>query len=559
MKFKKIVVFLGIAILVVVLVLRGIPFFVNLYLNSHADEIVGDLITRTNDFSGHKVRFGKVKLDYDYRGTFLELDSVAIFPDENFPESRVKIQLLADRILLSGLRWKDLLLNNTVILDSAELRRVKIQSLSPALDSLNLKSNQGISRKTGRDYKSISVNNVQLSDFSIENKDVDTDSTRFEIEGLTVIAQKFTLTSKDLEEPDALFDVEAIEGKIVHSSIHFNQYRNQLNAENLMFSMKERSLSIENVSLDNKLPKYEYIQEFDKETDWVEIEQAALEMKNMNYDAFFRKGIIESEKLFAKDWRIVVFRDKRKPDNTLKRPKMIQKIIGGIPKPVHVDMVRLENGYVEYIERPDNESPIAGKVFFNQINAEIINITNIPEMLEMHNEMTLRADARIMDKGKVDLNVVYYLQDSTGGFTLKGNVRNLEAPAMNAMLRPATQVEARTGIIDDLAFNIKGDDIEGYGEVVMKYHDLAIDIRGKSFNKPQNIFQKIGSFLTNKLIIPSDNPNKKGQLKKGEVYFKRDQSKFIFNYWWKLVLSGMQSTLTGQDEEKLRKKTEQKE
>ncbi|WP_215226501.1 AsmA family protein [Echinicola shivajiensis] len=559
MKFKRLLIFLGIAGLLVVFVLRGIPFFVNLYLNSHADEIVGDLITRTNDFSGHKVRFGKVKLDYDYRGTFLELDSVAIYPDENFSESRVKIQLLADRILLSGLRWKDLLLNNTVILDSAELRKVKIQSLSPSLDSLNLKSKQGISRKKGKDYQAISVNNVQLSDFSIENKDVDTDSTRFEIDGLTVTAQKFTLTSKDLSEPDALFDVEDIEGKIVHSSIHFNKYRNQLNAENLMFSMKERSLSIENVSLDNKLPKYEYIQEFDKETDWVEIEQAGLEMKNMNYDAFFRKGIIESEKLFAKDWRIVVFRDKRKPDNTLKRPKMIQKIIGGIPKPVHVDMVQLENGHVEYIERPDNEYPIAGKMFFNQINAEIINITNIPEMLEMHNEMTLRADARIMDKGEVDLNVVYYLQDSTGGFTMKGNVRNLEAPAMNAMLRPATQVEARTGIIDDLAFNIKGDDIEGYGEVVMKYHDLAIDIRGKSFGKPQNIFQKIGSFLTNKLVIPSDNPNKKGQLKKGDVYFKRDQSKFIFNYWWKLVLSGMQSTLTGQDEKKMRKNAERKE
>ncbi|UCS94489.1 hypothetical protein KZP23_05545 [Echinicola marina] len=559
MKFKSILIFLGMAIVAVVFVLRGIPYFVNLYLNSHADEIVGDLITRTNDFSGHKVQFGKVKLDYDYRGTYLELDSVAIFPDEDFPESRVKIQLLADRILLSGFRWRALLLNNTIILDSAELSKVKIESLSPSLDSLNLRKKAKTQRKKGKDYQAIKISNVHLSDFSIVNKDVDSDSTRFEIEGLTVTAQKFTLTSKDLEEANALFDVEGIEGKIAHSSIHFNEYRNELNAENLVFSKEKRSLSIENVNLDNKLSKYEYIQGFTKETDWVEIEQASLELNNMNYDAFFREGIIESEKLLAKDSKIVVFRDKRMPDNTLQRPKMIHKIIGGIPKPIHVDMVRLENGYVKYIERPDNESPIAGEIFFNQINAEIINITNIPDMLDMHNEMTLKANAKIMDKGLVDLNVVYYLQDSTGGFAMEGNVQDLEVAAINTMLRPATQVEVRTGKIDDLAFNIKGDDIEGSGELVMKYHDLAIDIRGKSFGKPQNIFQKIGSFLTNKLVIPSDNPNKKGELKKGDVYFKRDQSKFIFNYWWKLVLSGMRSTLTGEDEEKMREKSSQKE
>ncbi|WP_186757325.1 hypothetical protein [Echinicola salinicaeni] len=559
MKFKGVFIFLAIAIMVVVFIFRGIPYFVNLYLNSHADEIVGDLITRTNDFSGHKVKFGKVDLDYDYRGTYLELDSVAIFPDEDFPDSRVKIQLLADRILLSGLKWKDLFVDNTVILDSAELSNVNIESLSPSLDSLNLKSNEEIKRKKGKDYQAIRVNHVQLKNFSIENKDVDIDSSRFQIEGLSVIAHKFILTSEDLEAPNALFDVETVEGEIKHTSIHFNQYRNELNAEDLVFSKEKRSLSIAHVSLDNKLSKYKYIQEFPKEIDWVELEQAGLELTNMNYDAFFRKGIIESEKLLARDFRIMVFRDKRKPDNTLKRPKMIHQIIGGIPKPIHVDMLQLENGYVEYMERPDNESPMAGKIYFNDINAEIINITNIPEMLEMHNEMRLRADAQIMGKGQVDLNVVYYLQDSTGRFTMKGNVRDLPASAMNEMLRPATQVEARTGVIDDLAFNIKGDDIEGSGEVVMKYHDLAIDIRGKSFGKPQNIFQKIGSFLTNKLVIPSDNPNKKGQLKKGEVYFKRDQSKFIFNYWWKLILSGMRSTLTGEDEEKMRRKADREE
>ncbi|QDH78367.1 DUF748 domain-containing protein [Echinicola soli] len=556
MKNKKWLIFLGIVVLVIVFVLEGVPFLVNLYLNKNADRIVSDLITRTNDFSGHQVKFGNIKLDYDYRGTYLELDSVAIFPAEDVAESNVKINLLAERILLSGFLWKSLWLNNSIVLDSAELRHVRISSRSPSLDSLELKDKQQRQPTSGKDYKSIQVAHIDISDFSIENRDVVTDSARLELEDLNVVATNFNLTKKDLEEPDALFSVEEINGRIAQSFIHFNNYRNVLHAEEIQFDKGKKSLEVQHVQLDNKLDKYAYTRSFTKETDWIELVEGKVKLVNMNYDAYFRKNLIESEKLMISDMVINVFRDKRKPDDTRKRPKMINEIISSIPKDLHVDLIQLENGYVSYEERPDNEGPKAGTIFFDQINAKIMNITNVPEMLEMHNELTLEATARIMGKGNVDLNVTYFLQDSTGKFTMDGSIRDMELTAINPMLRPATQVEARSGEIDELTFDITADDIDGSGELIMKYHDLAIDIRGKTYGDGQNIFQKIGSFLTNKLVIRSENPGPKGELKKGVVYFKRDQSKFIFNYWWKLTLSGMRSTLTGEDEEALRKRSQ---
>ncbi|GGF27760.1 AsmA family protein [Echinicola rosea] len=556
MKNKKWLIFLGIAVLLILFVLEGIPFAVNLYLNKNADKIVSDLITRTDDFSGHHVRFGNIKLDYDYRGTYLELDSVAIFPAEDVAESKVKINLLADRILLSGFLWKSLLLDNTIVLDSAELRHVRIHSLSPSLDSLELKDKKKTQPKSGKDYKSIQVSHIDISDFSIENRDVVTDSARLELENLNLIATNFNITKNDLEEQDALFSVEDIKGRIGHSYIHFNEYRNVLHAEDIQFDKEKRSLEVQHVRLDNKLDKYAYTRSFAKETDWIELIEGKVKLANMDYDAYFRKNLIESEKLIISDMVINVFRDKRKPDDNRKRPKMINEIIRSIPKDLHVDLIQLENGYVSYEERPDNEGPKAGTIFFDQIDAKIINITNVSEMLEMHNKLTLEATARIMGKGNVQLKVAYFLQDSTGKFTMDGSIHDMELTAINPMLRPATQVEARSGEIDELTFDITADDIEGSGELIMKYHDLAIDIRGKSYGDGQNIFQKIGSFLTNKLVIRSENPGPKGELKKGVIYFKRDQSKFIFNYWWKLVLSGMRSTLTGEDEEALRKRSD---
>ncbi|GAB3653497.1 hypothetical protein GCM10028791_23650 [Echinicola sediminis] len=558
MNYKKLLTFLGLVLLVALFILKGLPYLVNVYLNKNADEIVSDLITRTNDFSGHRVKFGKIKLDYDYRGTYLELDSVAIFPEEKPDSSKVQIHLIAERVLLSGFLWSSLLLDNVITLDSADLKNVSISSVSPSLDSIKLKKKSSVRRKADKDYQMINVSHIKLEHFSVENKDISNDSTRLKIEDLNVQAKGFKLSDQDLINPKALFEVETVKGNIGRSAIHFNDYRNLIEANALHFDMEERSLTIEGVKLDNKLGKYQYINDFEKETDWVEVEQGKLELINMNYSAYFRENVIETEKLQAKDFVISVFRDKRKPDNTQKRPMMIHQIIGSIPKPLHVDLIKLENGLISYEERPDNGSEEAGKIYFDQVNGEIINVTNIPEMLKMHNELSLKANAKIMGQGDVDLEVTYYLQDSTGGFTMNGHIRNMPLASINPMLRPATQVAIRDGVIDDLFFNIKGDDVEGTGELVMKYHDLAIDIKGKSSTKGQNIFQKIGSFLTNKFIIRTDNPNKKGELQKGDVYFKRDQSKFIFNYWWKLLLSGMRSTITGEDEAKMRKKANEK-
>jgi hypothetical protein len=67
------------------------------------------------------------------------------------------------------------------------------------------------------------------------------------------------------------------------------------------------------------------------------------------------------------------------------------------------------------------------------------------------------------------------------------------------------------------------------------------------------------SFLANEIFLKSNNPRFARKVRLGEVYCKRDDQKSIFNYLWKGLLSGIESTLGYNNREQRKEKKEHKE
>src|SRR5690606_31523186 len=207
-------------VVLILLVMKGIPLLINYYLNANAEEIVSDMITRTNDFGGHEVQFGNIRVDYDYRGTFLHLSDVEIHPGETITEvNQIKFNLSFDEASLTGFSWMDFLFRNTIHLDSAILENLTIESITPPIDSLTLKKETRSDRE-GEDYDQISINRIRVNKASFENRDSYTDSTRLSIVDLFVFGDDFILTKEDLADPAALFKVSNVEGYMDQVVVH---------------------------------------------------------------------------------------------------------------------------------------------------------------------------------------------------------------------------------------------------------------------------------------------------------------------------------------------------
>lgn len=554
---KKVLVGILILLLLAVLVLRGLPYFINIYLNQNADRIVTNMITRTSNFGDHEVSFGSIVLDYNYSGTFLKISNIKVTPTEKLDDNRVKVNLSADNVNITGFRWFPFLFHNSISVDSATLNNIKIISSTPPLDSLKSGTRKPKKKET-KDYELIEVRNFDLKEFSFEVKNNLYDSVRISLRNLNVEAHDFQLTREDLHDAKSLFHVGKITGSIQQAAFHFDKFRQYVEVRDIILDTERKQMSFGYMGLLNKLEKYEYTAQFKERQGWLEIDKAKMKLHGVNFGSYFRKGIIEVDTVFANNFHLESFVDKRIPEDKQKRSQMIHQVFQNLQQVLHIEHLFLDNAFVRIEERPENESPRSGTMFFSELNAHVTNVSNYLERRGDNRTISIDANGKLMGEGQVNALIQYDLEDPEGKFTLKGTLEKMDLTKVNSMIEPEAKASLKSGIVDRLDFNILANDYEGSGELIIRYQNLEIELLNKDFEQDQNLIRKIGAFLANKVIIKSDNPNKKGDLNKGSVYFIRVPHKSMFNYWWQLIFSGLKSTLSGETVDEIRQKEIQK-
>jgi hypothetical protein len=553
---KKLLIAVTIIAIVGFFAFKSIPTLVNTYLNSNADRLVSNMITRTSSFGEHEVTFGDISLNYDYSGTFLKIKNIKVTPSESLGKDRIKVNLTIDHLDVTGFKWFPFLFRNTITVDSALLDNIKIISSTPPWDSLFNEPKKP--KKEGKDYDLIEVKIFSLKDFSVEIKNNVYDSVRISLVNMNVNAKEFRLTKEDIENPASLFEVEMIHGSISKAQFHFDKFRQYTLVEDIEFDTNTKKMSIGNIGLHNKLDRYAYTSLFKERQTWIDISKAKMELSGVNFGSYLKNGIVEIDTLHSDGLQLELFLDKRKKEDFKKRPQMIHKTMENLKQIIHIEHLFINNSYIKIEERPDNGAPRSGFLYFSDINAHITNVSNFVERRGKNRMMEMDLAAKLMGEGPLTANVKFDLENPKGEFTLKGTLGRINLSSLNTMIEPEAKVKLKSGIINRLDFNIIANDYDGSGELIVRYENLEVELLNKDFEADEQIFRKIGSFLANRIVIKSNNPTKNGEVKKGNVYFIRETHKSMFAYWWKLIFSGMKSTLTGDSMEAMRKKALEK-
>ncbi|MCL6258895.1 DUF748 domain-containing protein [Aquiflexum sp. TKW24L] len=554
---KKLLIILSVLIVIGFIGFLSLPILINKYLNSNADRLISNMITRTSRFGEHEVTFGEIVLNYDYSGTYLKIRNIRVTPSESLGKDRIKVNLTVDHVDLTGFKWFPFLFRNTITVDSALLDNINIVSSTPPWDSLfNEPKKQ--KNKNGKDYDLIEVKNFKLNDLSVEIKNNVYDSVRIAMVNMDINAKEFRLTKDNLDNPNSLFDVEMIHGSIEKAQIHFDQFRQYTLVEDIDFDTQTKRMTIGSIGLHNKMDRYAYTALFEGRQSWIDISKAKMELSGVNFGSYLQKGIVEVDTLKSDGLQLELFMDKRKKEDLQKRPQMINKTMDNLKQIIHIEHLFINNSYIKIEERPDNASPKSGFIFFSDINAHVTNVSNYIERRGKNRTLELDLTAKLMGEGPLTAIVKFDLENPDGQFTLKGTLGKLNLKSLNTMIEPEAKVGLKSGTVSRMDFNILANEYDGSGELIFRYENLEVELLNKDFEADENVLRKIGAFLANRIVIKSNNPGKNGELKKGNVYFIREKHKSMFAYWWKLIFSGMKSTVTGESMEEMKKKALEK-
>jgi len=132
--------------------------------------------------------------------------------------------------------------------------------------------------------------------------------------------------------------------------------------------------------------------------------------------------------------------------------------------------------------------------------------------------------------------------DRQNTFSLNGNLSGLEASELNPILEKNAFIYATSGKIDAMKFSFTANNAKATGKMTMLYHGLDIAVKNKRTDDTTALRERFISFIANIKMLDS-NPMSGKDVREGIIYYERDPERFLFNYCFKSIMSGIQSSL----------------
>ncbi len=271
------------------------------------------------------------------------------------------------------------------------------------------------------------------------------------------------------------------------------------------------------------------------QTDYIRLRTGGVIIEGFDPDAYFADSVVRVRKIAVQDIVFNDFRDKRPPF----REGIIKPLSAGriksIPFKVAVDSLLLQNAHVTYAELSPKTNQ-TGTIPITRINLTATPIRNFG--LGVNDSLYIRADGYLMDTAFLRLRLHESYYDSLTGFLLTARISPADLRVMNPVLIPLSSVKLRSGILDSLLLRVNGDEYYAYGELVMHYHDLKIQLLQAPDEKRKKFKMTLVNFLANSLVVRNKNTQRNGL-----VFFVRDRERSSLNYLVKMLMSGVNSSI----------------
>jgi hypothetical protein len=309
----------------------------------------------------------------------------------------------------------------------------------------------------------------------------------------------------------------------------------------LSLNSQDSTVKIRNFILDPLISKYDYAYAKGYQSTWMRLENDSIVINKVDFLGIINNKTFRAGKMDIARVDFEIYRDKRIPFPEWQRRPLPQTELKDLGFTIQIDTINLNDSYIGYQEHAE-KSNTPGEVFFTDLNARVVNVTNDSLHTLKFPRTNISAAAKVYGKGEVNAQFQFDLLNPENIHTYGVEVDSFDITEFNRILIPNASAQVKSGKTERIVMTARANNEYSYGEMRFYYHDLKVQLLNRESETPKGLGNILGSFFANTFIIRTNNP-KNFVLRKGDIFFERDEKRAIFNYWTKSFLSGVVSSI----------------
>ncbi len=369
------------------------------------------------------------------------------------------------------------------------------------------------------------------------------DTSRFKVGGIEATAYHFRFDSLSPHSKERILFSDRIKANIHNYRTTFDHELYELTIPLISLDSDKKSLIAHSIALTPLTTREEFARQKGYETDQFTFRTQSLAVENLDYKSLIQAGKVSADSLLLDGFYLLVHRDKRQPYPEEHYPKMPQDIIRQLDTPLMLRAVAIKNGYVGYSEKVKGARD-NGFIDLTDLRIVSDTITNNPELLRKGVTTNIRLQTHLMGTGKLMASISIPLGDSLNRHHFEGSLDEMYLPDFNPILENSVFIKIRDGYANQILFSVDANKYEASGVMEFSYNDLKVALVNKKTGKTGGLMKEIGSLLANAFVVNSSNlESEKKALRKGEMYYERDDTRSTVNYWIKTLVNGFKSSI----------------
>ena len=311
-----------------------------------------------------------------------------------------------------------------------------------------------------------------------------------------------------------------------------------LSVERYDLQLPENRLGLSEVHLTSDMTPEVYSSRLPEQSNWYNINAQEISLKGIDFERWYTDNHYHIRKTDLIGIDIQVYLDKSIPRPQNLQRNLPQTLLRDMDRQVQLDTITL-TGDITYREKPELNEEI-GEISFNDLQTELTHVINTDDAST--HDMRLEAKGILLNSGLFEAVAIFDLDDRKDRFSLVGEISNLPLDSLNKILRPLANVNIRSGHSKQIWFNIMANNELAEGQMKMNYSDLKVQILNPETHDTHGLGQGLKTFFANTFVVKKRNPAFLF-LRDGTIFYERDPSRAIFNYWGKSLLSGAVSSI----------------